>query len=240
MKVALIMYGHLRTYKKCFDKLKENFLDTYNPDIFIHTWDETEARTRSWHNRHTKVEKVDRKLINEIKQMYNPKALSIDSQHAVANDKTTPNNLISAKGQQYMLYSMFAANKLKRDYEVKNNFRYDTVIKIRPDIMLLSPLTLTKQKPNCVSIAANRTVSTHTNNIHKYRACDIINIANSMDMDIICDVDKHFKTFFVDNVVNKRFIHSGFVDYMLSRKLKLEFKDYVYNKDWTIVREASK
>jgi hypothetical protein len=240
MKVALIMYGHLRTYKKCYKNLKVNLLDVYNPDVFIHTWDETEARTISWHNRHTDIKQLSEADIKEISDMYKPSRMLIQKQEPVENDITTPNNAISSKGQEYMLYSLWAANEMKKSYEKDNGFKYDLVIKIRPDIMLLSPMKLAPIKMGSVTIAANRTVPRHSQNPQHYRACDIINICNSTDMDKICLVKNEFQEFFVDNVINKNFIHSGFVDFLLSKKLKLNFVDYVYNKDWTILREASK
>ena len=36
MKVALLLCGFLRTYKNNFNNLKENILDRYNCDIFLH------------------------------------------------------------------------------------------------------------------------------------------------------------------------------------------------------------
>ncbi len=38
MKLALCLSGHLRTFDQVFQNLKENVLDRYNPDVFLHTW----------------------------------------------------------------------------------------------------------------------------------------------------------------------------------------------------------
>ena len=240
MKVALIMYGHLRTYKKCYAKLRQNFIDKYNADVFIHTWDEIEAKTKSWHNRHMDVKSLSNNDLSDIKKLYTPKGLIIEHQGDVANDITTPNNAISAPGQEYMLHSMFMADKLKSDYETKNNFKYDVVVKIRPDILLVNPLNLPNVSEGNVAVAGNRIVPQHVNDIQKFKACDIINISTSNDMTKICDAENHFQKFFVDNVTAKTFIHSGFVDHMLYKNLNLNMIDYIYNRDWTIVRKSSK
>jgi hypothetical protein len=38
MKVALQMAANPRSFKRCYASLKDNILNTLNPDIFIHTW----------------------------------------------------------------------------------------------------------------------------------------------------------------------------------------------------------
>ncbi len=40
MRVAVVLTGHLRCWKQVFPNFKEKIIDRYNPDIFIHTWDE--------------------------------------------------------------------------------------------------------------------------------------------------------------------------------------------------------
>jgi len=40
MKVAVILTGHLRCWKEVFPNFKEKIIDRYNPDIYIHTWDD--------------------------------------------------------------------------------------------------------------------------------------------------------------------------------------------------------
>jgi len=241
MKVALIMYGHLRTYKKCHAKLKQNFIDKYNADVFIHTWDEIEAKTKSWHNRHMDVTTLSKTNLTDLKNIYSPKGLLIEHQSDMETaDLTTPNNAISALGQERMLHSMFMADQLKSDYETKNNFKYDVVVKIRPDILLVNPLVLPEVSEGVDHIAGNRIGLKQVNDIQKYKACDIINISTSSDMTKICAAEKEFEKFFVENVLAKTFIHSGFVDHMLFQNLKLNILDFNYNRDWTIVRKASK
>jgi hypothetical protein len=38
MKIAVQLFGHLRTYKKCFPALKKHLLSKYDCDIFIHSF----------------------------------------------------------------------------------------------------------------------------------------------------------------------------------------------------------
>jgi hypothetical protein len=45
MKVALLLTGHPRTYKKTIDNLKKSILDNYDVDIYFFTWNKTQGMT---------------------------------------------------------------------------------------------------------------------------------------------------------------------------------------------------
>jgi len=119
--IALCISGQPRSYAKGFEYIKRNLLDYYNVDIFYHTW----------YNVKTKF--------NEIENLYQPKSFLID--------KPLPNTyenkytrIPSVKFPAYFtvsaFYSIFQANKLKKEYEQKNNFIYDWVVRIRFDFAL--------------------------------------------------------------------------------------------------------
>ena len=142
MKIAVQLFGHLRTYKQCYKSLFENLLNHYDCDVFIHTWETMDHDTQTWHNYRVKETGASaEKLRNEISRIYNPKAIEIEKQIVkdegviVANDKE-----ISLFGMKCMMHSMEHANKLREEYEHKNNVKYDYVLCIRPDILLLNPI----------------------------------------------------------------------------------------------------
>lgn len=37
-RIALCLFGQMRTYETCYKYLKRNVLDELDPDVFIHTW----------------------------------------------------------------------------------------------------------------------------------------------------------------------------------------------------------
>jgi len=138
MRTALCLSGQMRTYKKCFPSLKKYILDPFKPDIFIHTWDEIGGCTIE----ETKnVEKIDEK---DIKKFYNPKKIVIekfyDQYYAKKNDIATPEVVLKYaprfKPAIPLFYKIYKCNQLKREYEQKNQFIYDMVIRLRPDIMI--------------------------------------------------------------------------------------------------------
>jgi len=237
MKLALIMYGHMRTYEKCFPFLKDNLLSIHNPDVFIHTWDERESSTVSWHNRHME----DKSTLSDeerekIKEWYNPVAIEFGTQDPPEEDSVTENNGVSVSGQMYMYASMNRAAELKSIHERHNDFKYDAVIKLRPDIKIAKKFEFGEINEDEVVIVGNRGSKEFSQNMDDYRACDIINVATSATMTEICTI-QDFKKYFIDGINNDKVVHSGFVGHLVDLGLDIRFLDYSYPKDWTIVRD---
>ena len=137
MKVAIQLYGHLRTYKRCFSALKRHLLDKYDCDIFMHTWDMVDHNTPTWHEycSQNAMKKIEEK---EIIPLYHPKLLKIENQPLKDLGVLIANkNQISIFGIQSMFYSMKSVNGLRQKYEKDKKIQYDFVIFIRPDILLL-------------------------------------------------------------------------------------------------------
>ncbi|MCR4555634.1 MAG: hypothetical protein K5766_02375 [Alphaproteobacteria bacterium] len=137
MKIAVQLYGHLRTYKRCFSALKRHLLDKYDCDIFMHTWDTVDHNTPTWHEycSQNAMKKIEEK---EIIPLYHPKLLKIENQPLKDLGVLIANkNQISIFGIQSMFYSMKSVNGLRQKYEKDKNIQYDFVIFIRPDILLL-------------------------------------------------------------------------------------------------------
>lgn len=120
MKIALCFSGQARSFQKGFDFYKKNLLSFYNVDVFIHTWafDESE------------------KLI----KLYNPVSYAVESKLSDDLDKIYTNTPIPEKWPARFtvsaIYSMQKSCLLKKQYEDKNNFKYDWVIKSRTDYAL--------------------------------------------------------------------------------------------------------
>lgn len=39
MRTAILLSGHMRTYKDCYKSLLENLVKPYGADVFVSTWD---------------------------------------------------------------------------------------------------------------------------------------------------------------------------------------------------------
>jgi len=229
MKVALLIYGHLRTYRQCFSSLKRNLLDRYSPDIFIHTWDENEAATKTWHNNSMTREKID---IEHMIKLYKPISYKIGHQDSIEDDKVTGNR-ISIKGQQYMLSGINQVNRLKKEHEARNGFKYDMAIKIRPDILLKNPLNLENIDSSFLHIAGNSKTGEYSDNINDYKACDIINVGSSQKLDIVSGAIDEFDRYFLGTPK-----HSGFIDYLSGKSEAIRPLNYLFYRDWEILRAS--
>ncbi|GAB4392080.1 MAG: hypothetical protein Tsb005_04580 [Gammaproteobacteria bacterium] len=140
LKIAIQMYGHLRTFELCAPALKEHVLNHYDCDVFIHTWDKTEHSTQSWYvdSMKSTVRAVDSTILAKIKQFYAPKLIKVEPQ-GFLDEKghfgTHASTQISLVGLKYMLYSQYQANLLREAYQHEHGIAYDYVVVLRPDIL---------------------------------------------------------------------------------------------------------
>lgn len=121
MRVALCISGQPRSYKVAYEYIKTNFLETHNPDIFVHVWS------------------GDRGAYCGISALYEPKKIiyeqpfekSFFKRYERIGDPTHP-----AVNTVQMFYSLFCANMAKIHHEMREGFKYDYVVKLRFDYAL--------------------------------------------------------------------------------------------------------
>ena len=144
MKIAVQIFGHLRTYEQCYESLKTNLLDLYDCDVFMHTWDKLDHSTQVWHNYRVSDKGQSQKELEQIiKNCYHPKSFKIETQ--IVKDEgvvDTDGAQISLFGIKSMLYGMQQANILRENYEKQNNIKYEYVIVVRPDVYLKKPFSI--------------------------------------------------------------------------------------------------
>lgn len=247
MKIAVQMFGHLRTYDRCYGKLFENLINRYDCDIFIHTWDSVDHNTQTWHNY-----KVDDKLSpseikNRVTEYYKPTALKIEKQNVqdegviIAQDKA-----ISVFGIRSMLYSMAQANLLREEYQQKTGTHYDYVVVIRPDIELWQPLVLEEfiQKTESKDLLN----SFYFGGFYKYKnilndwrsigGSDVLFFAAADTMSkIFKNVDKIFQDC-KDQSLSVYGPEYSFLHAIESMGMKLQFVNYLWGEKYTVVRDV--
>ena len=180
MKIAVQLYGHLRTFRKCAPALRKHILDHYDADVFIHTWDRTEHGDKSWYSDGVKcsAEPVNNKLLSEIDALYAPIAIKVETQNLfeeAGHFGTHSDIQISLQGMKYMTYGQYMANKLRKDYQAENNVSYDYVIVMRPDVMPFVSLDLQKYQAEfefCKTISVhfvhNSEIKVRSNKVFNY------------------------------------------------------------------------
>lgn len=140
MRTAIVLNGFLRTW----DKTKQNFIDTFShldADIFISTYDQQygyHPYIADTFNAHE--EKV--LSVEEIHKMFeglNVKGIIVESGEQA--DKMVEDDLLRCKEPMRVKNCYGQSRKLKiisdyvRQYEKDNNFKYDCIIKTRPDLL---------------------------------------------------------------------------------------------------------
>ena len=142
--VALCISGQMRTYKKCFGNLKENVLESLDPDVYIYTDRRTGVTNRS--DGVVDVSEADEIVTMEtLKALYDPVRAEIidppEDMHREFKSVRVPEALMEAepdrwKGNIPLFHGIYQCNEMKREYEKENGFTYDIVIRMRPDLLL--------------------------------------------------------------------------------------------------------
>lgn len=236
MKIAVCFSGQWRTGNYCYDSLKEFFGILYsNCDFFIHTWDINKQKCYNLSNVFSKETKLTDNEIQIIKENYKPTKFVIDDYHQTYNllKKYEPASYIDVSIfdiVQPLWYSFYKSIELKKEYEKENNFKYDYVIKLRPDIKfhphrrLSQDLEMYKtelENGECYieNLVREWTLETHTID-------DVYFVSNSEKMDI---ASEYYNKWVEWGLTDRAKPHYGFIRHAVMYDLKLcSFK----RRDW--------
>jgi hypothetical protein len=148
MRVALSISGELRNFSNqiLIDRFNKYIVEDLKPDVFISTWDHLGF---SIHNSQHYLDSIpksfDEKKIYEVYK--NIKGLTIDNfDNWISENETIPvvkaylnwklnsninYNCATSVPQFYLLHKCYT---MINNYEIENNFKYDVIIKMRPDL----------------------------------------------------------------------------------------------------------
>jgi len=191
MKVALCISGETRNYNHPLvsDHFYKNLFDIYQPDVFLSVWDHKgmsqyppKPRDESYFN--CKINELE--LLNFYK---NAKDIKIENQdrwlHSQSESIISLWNNYKVNGKLFptsipQLYKIWHANEMKKKFEKDHNFKYDVVIRFRPDLIMLDPLCINFE--NCDSIIHMNTPRFFFPN----RIYDLFFFSKSENMNKIC------------------------------------------------------
>jgi hypothetical protein len=166
MKVAICFSGHIRNFfEKGLDSFNKNLLylreQGHKVDLFFSVWDTYEPETSAWWKSPIPLSFIDEGLIKQL----NPISYLIEDYKNVKNNfilkkfhptiKVEPFPIISDEGILYstpMFYKILSANNLKKEHELKHNFKYDVVVRYRAHIYMDRPLVLDEIQPNTLYV----------------------------------------------------------------------------------------
>lgn len=172
MKIAICISGEPRLVEECFPLIKKNIIDVNPPiDFFIHTWyDPTKTGQVLYENAMSSFASgtIKEGVDEIIENLYHPKRLEIEWPKEFKNSNLDFSSSIDKYFAGYaqsglskeeyankrmsniysMWYSAMQVIKLKKEYELENNFTYDVVVKFRFDNIVNHPIHLTAYDPN--------------------------------------------------------------------------------------------
>lgn len=139
MKIAWCLSGHLRDFGKMM-KYHNWFMRTVKPDCFLATWDNLD------------VGKSESSIVNEALRLLSPKMHRIFCYDVVYGSHKRKYEIIKNKrpydgwfhknqtgADHYnLLFMIKSADELRQEYEAKNGFKYDIVIRSRPDACMFN------------------------------------------------------------------------------------------------------
>jgi SAM-dependent methyltransferase len=142
-KTAVCISGYLREFETTYDRLYQNLLKFTDADIYIHTWDFLGAPLRGFDNKLSKIKTYT--VLNKINRLYNPVKIVVEPNiqfpttplmHVRNYEKRDINGMLS------MFYKIEQCNQLKCLVEIERKVKYDCVVRVRPDLMILSSLNI--------------------------------------------------------------------------------------------------
>lgn len=189
MKIALCLSGQLRFVERGFNEVIHPYILHDNSiDVFIHAWDiNTQVGTKFLAGDiHPIGDIITADLIDQTLHLYQPITYKIEHQLEFPILDWNSNHMpgFYSKNVYSMFYSIYQSNKLKCDHELKNNFKYDLVIRSRFDVKLDSAIDFINLDKNVITtpIGCFDTANGYV---------DCFAIANSTNMNIYSDVYNH-------------------------------------------------
>jgi hypothetical protein len=190
MKVALCLSGQARFVEQCYNEVLYPYvLEGNNIDIFIHTWNIDKSQINKHFingGGHIMGPVIKENQIQSTLDLYNPISYKVEPQIQFELGKFPERTLPDIRSDYLysMFYSIYQSNKLKSEYEIKNNFKYDWVIRSRFDIKLNSKINFNEFDNNVIN-----NPSGCFNNDHGYTDC--FAFSNSANMNIYSDTYNH-------------------------------------------------
>ena len=187
-KVAICFSGQPRFIEDGFLTFAKNLVGFEDMDVFIHTW----HNSPPGNNGHLTNVEDEHNIFN----FYNPKNHIVEEQRFDIAPQGVGHQIFI---HYSMFYSIWKANELKKEYEEKNNFKYDCVIRTRFDLALLQKFDVTQfdlRNINSPDVCANSDVIS-----------DWFNFSNSENMDIYLNAYNNLNDY--QRVLNKKQKVSG-------------------------------
>ena len=246
LKIAVLFYGHLRTFEKCAESVRKNLLDLYDCDVFMHTWSWTDHKTQTWHKFSSPRTTIDEHIKSKIEKLYKTDALIIEPELSSSEEVLIPllsnKKNVSSAGIISMLHSIGSVVSLCQTSQKA----YDYIVLIRPDVFLKTPLNIDNLSDELKLFsysgirfcAVNPISGTNGVNLVLDHASDVISIAAPK---VMFELPRIFKELPLEKYANGILnIESFFSKVLFDAGIVSQPLSYFYGTDWEIVRPPEK
>jgi hypothetical protein len=223
MKIAVCFSGQFRTGLYTYENIKYFLGELYSAcDFFIHTWDRNKDRNYNGSIIGNRESYLDDLIIQKITEIYNPKIFKIENyDKTIKKEAVVQTNNYELFGPiQPFWYSFMKSVEYKTDYELKNGFKYDYVLKLRPDIIfpnqrkLKHLLELFEENSNGMFIENTESDV----DIESEFVDDVLFFGNSNTMDI---ASTYFIEYNKKYTLNKELQKYGFIKHLYDNSIKV-------------------
>jgi hypothetical protein len=189
----------MRTYRECHGHLVENVLKPLDPDVFVHTEETVGITNRMKLQARGRGDDRGTVTRESIERLYEPKRVEITPPFSAADRREfegvrVPSELIEAEPDHWQgnipnFYSIYRCNELKREWETERGFRYDVVVRMRPD--LLVPAEIPSR------VLSNPETLWHTH-VTPFQVSDKLAVSSSENMDYYASVWQTLDEYWAD------------------------------------------
>lgn len=224
-RLAIQLYGHVRTYEQTSEMFFKNLVlpnkkDDWEIDIFIHTWSEFSPKNCMASVKDKYVDKLyptltEKKILisdyNNIVKLYNPKRIVIDEIENLKGRDISYRNVVN----------------LRLEYSQENRIIYDIILTTRPDIYFKTPIRINdylsyyKNNPEMSKFKLENFIFCGHQNLRRMIVSDP-RYVNEADLFFFTDIQK---------------LESICVNQRLENILLIPIK-YILNTDFFVLREA--
>ena len=180
MKIALCISGQPRTWKRCYQSWFDAVSHLGEVDVFYHMWNFNTLPNFAAGFLKTRLPDVTL-APHEIMEIYNTLK---PTDHIIDGPRDFPKPNVTnpiAWWTRSQFYGLKRCAFLKREYEIRNNFEYDIVLRIRTDLLLNYKLPYQTLQPNMMYTCVNY----HDPEYNTFRIGDTFYYANSYTYDLM-------------------------------------------------------
>lgn len=163
--IAVCITGQYRSWDRVKDNILQNIIKD-NTDVFFVSDEDLS------------IDNKDHEILKDLQTFYDESILQLF--HSRKNPETSVVNCVN------MFYKIMKCNELKTQYEIKHNFKYDIVVRLRTDTPFQKPVIFSEEKDKIFI----------PNNLDFGGICDQFAYGSSDLMNIFCDLFPNIKRYF--------------------------------------------